>query len=688
MFRYRCPHCTKLLQAPEIRAGKTTVCSKCSQPLTIPASKEEWLNERGEPLLTSPTVVIKTPPPLSMTPHDTEPEPQAEPDTDVLGAIFIGAVHPHHSPPTADFDLEVSAPAGMSSALNAMLGESAVTFGPHPTSPPTADETNGQPVEVESGPLPTLVGDGATEPRSGPDATIATDSAPLISGDATSTPLSVPSPTPAWPDPPPHEPETPEPQPDSREGSTPDPVEPAVERPQFPTPLLKIIPRRPRPAEVIPPSPIIPVPQSRSAAPAHLPAPRNGTGDHPVEEPDPVSDSSPKWGSDRGSRGRRLVAATPAPPRRTDDGVGTFAEPVRYRNQMDLAANLTSVLTSRMKPPPRPPRDLRPSTAVWLLTTGIAVALLLATLFTQGSFTDTIVYLGLGQILIGYGWVVWLTVRRNWVRGLICALPPATLWYLSQRKYARYRPLRFVCTGGVILILAGAAAVAMPTTRSWAGVNDSNAVPPPQPDITTQPKLVQLRYYRDQRSYEPLIRLLRALARTDPSYSDEAKNRVELAAELKAMCGHKDSDVKVEAMAAFAAWGGDDARAMCLAATRSTSQEERLMALRLLPRWKDPEVARAIASRIGRPGTESTSAQEGLIEIGGLLAEQAAIPLLRDTNDQGVRLTAVEIVGHEKVCGQDGLAALQDTSQNSIDPGTRYLAGAKAKQVQKRFVKK
>ena len=38
MFRYRCPHCSQLLQALEMRAGKTTVCSKCSQPLTIPGN--------------------------------------------------------------------------------------------------------------------------------------------------------------------------------------------------------------------------------------------------------------------------------------------------------------------------------------------------------------------------------------------------------------------------------------------------------------------------------------------------------------------------------------------------------------------------------------------------------------------------------------------------------------------------
>src|SRR4051812_37117622 len=116
MFRYRCPHCTQLLQAPDIRAGKTTVCSKCSQPLTIPGDKTRWLNEKGEPLLTSPTVVIRpevdTPPPAA-TPLSERVASRAETDNDVLGAIFLGAITPSvvgiGGPPSTDLDLEAVA---------------------------------------------------------------------------------------------------------------------------------------------------------------------------------------------------------------------------------------------------------------------------------------------------------------------------------------------------------------------------------------------------------------------------------------------------------------------------------------------------------------------------------------------------------------------------------------------------
>src|SRR5262249_50761429 len=235
MFRYRCPHCSQLLQALEIRAGKTTVCSKCSRPLTIPADKAQWLNERGEALLAAPTVVVPGGP----------PEVGAEPDADVLGAIAVGAE-------------------------------------------------------------------------------------------------------------------------DSRED-----------------------------------------------------------------------------------------------------------KPLRLRSQADIAAELTTALTTRMKPPPRPPRDIRPSTAVWLLATGIAVALLILALLTSNAFLPAVaclpgaVGIGRGEVGIGCGWVAWIAGQRDWRRGLLAILPPANVWFLTRRRYAKYRPLWFVITGALLLAAAFASGYALPHTRAW-----------------------------------------------------------------------------------------------------------------------------------------------------------------------------------------------------------------------------
>src|SRR5436189_5894444 len=89
MFRYRCPNCSQLLQALEIRAGKLTVCSQCSQPLTIPADRALWLNEKGDALVASPTLVMPsvsdTPPSLLHAPiRLAEPSAANGPDSDVL----------------------------------------------------------------------------------------------------------------------------------------------------------------------------------------------------------------------------------------------------------------------------------------------------------------------------------------------------------------------------------------------------------------------------------------------------------------------------------------------------------------------------------------------------------------------------------------------------------------------------
>ena len=121
---------------------------------------------------------------------------------------------------------------------------------------------------------------------------------------------------------------------------------------------------------------------------------------------------------------------------------------------MDLAVDLTSALAARMKPPPKPPRDLKPSTAVWILTTGIGVALLLGTLLSSNNFVETVIAIGVAQIIAGYAWVTAIAFRRDAQRGIACAVPPVTFWYLFNAKYAKFRPLRFMISGAVLIALA------------------------------------------------------------------------------------------------------------------------------------------------------------------------------------------------------------------------------------------
>ena len=566
MFRYRCPQCSVVLQALEIRAGKTTVCSKCSQPVTIPADRRHWLNEKGEPLVASPTMVIPsagsglTPAPAMRI--------ESEADNDVLGAIAHGDIAPPDAPQSMDMSAVETPPpieAPPSPAFSRSL--------------PTPDSDDGR---VELYP-------------------------------PTSPPVA----------------ETPKP-------------------PITPGPRPYAVPRRPAPT---PPPP-------RKAFPTPPPAWAGAS-------------------SQSGSRPPRLSPTT-AP--------GTAEEPLKLRTSADIAVDLTSALATRMKPPPKPPRDLNPSTAVWILTTGIGIALIVATLFTMNAFTQLIIVIGAAQALAGYAWVTTMAFRRDVRRGLACAVPPITFWYLANWKFARYRPLRFVITGAIILGCGLLIPKVQSQTRSWTGAGENQNpidVPPP---IATQPKLVQLRHYRDQRQYNELIALLRTLARTDSSYSEDSKNRVELAAALKELCNHADFGVRTEALPAYAKWGGPDAREMSLEASRSRNPDEREMALRLLPQWKDEDVARRIAEMIGRASRETSSAQDALVTLGGQWAERAAIPLLK-RDDQGIRLAAIEMLGNEKVGGREAVLALREIARTSPDPGTRNPAAAKAQQIEDRLNK-
>jgi hypothetical protein len=361
-----------------------------------------------------------------------------------------------------------------------------------------------------------------------------------------------------------------------------------------------------------------------------------------------------------------------------------FTEPYRAHEQEEIAAHLATALADRMKPPPEPPRDLRPSTAVWLIATCIGAALLVLALVTSGDYLWAAGYVGAVEVAVGYAWIVWLTFRREPQRGLFCAIPPVTAWYLVQRKYARLRPLRFVATGLVLIVLAAVGGLAQSRTRGWAGVYEPGPPAPSAAELEKRPKLDQIKAYRAQRSIDPLVRVLEDLAKTDPAFSEDAKYRAELTPELRALCSDQHSDVRVAALAAYARWGGDEARGVCLRFVGSESQDERRAALRLLPRWKDPEVARAVAARIGRPSTETTLATEALLEIGGSAAEQAAIPLLR-AEDQGTRLTAIDIL--EKVGGPDAAAVLTELG-NSDDPAVRQRAAAKAQAIKARLQKK
>ncbi|HUR52903.1 MAG TPA: hypothetical protein VMZ71_02145 [Gemmataceae bacterium] len=610
MFRYRCPQCDQLLQALEMRAGKTTVCSKCSRPLTIPADRADWLDEHGEPLQTQ----------------------------DPASAIISG---------------------GSSNVLSA----DAVRRTTHLPSFNPLDE-----FDVHA---PIVLGDD--------------------DGVVNLTPPGV------VPPPPPPQPLAPPPARKVYE-ATPTPApRPAPTRAPAPTPAARPSPV-PAPAAEVPPAPV------------------------PAASPNGTKKPEPDWGGVRDQlpkRPGRVVATTPAPPPsrpaplapravaparppeapprgdnwpENDPDAVSFSDPLKLRSQMDIAADLSMVLSTRMKPPPEPPRDLNPSTAAWLLLTGLAVLLLVLSMVTQADYLWGAGFVGAVEVAVGYVWIVWMTFRRGWQRGVACAIPPVTFYYLFQKKYARFRPLRFVLTGAAIIGVALMAVKAQDRTRAWSGATAPPVAEPP-PDVSKQSKLVQLREYREQRNYGPLLVVLRSLAGTDHDFSKEATQRGELAAELKALCSHQLSDVKVEALAAYTRWALDEADALrlCLAALRSSNPEERMTGIRLLPKWKDgpaaSSIASAIASRLGRVSPETNCARDALVEIGGAAAEQAVIPIL-EAEDQQTRTVAIDLL--EKVGGPLSVEALLDQRKTTLhqDPATSKRAAAKAAAIKERLYKK
>jgi len=335
-----------------------------------------------------------------------------------------------------------------------------------------------------------------------------------------------------------------------------------------------------------------------------------------------------------------------------------------------------------MKPPATPRRDLRPSTAAWMLLTGLGVALLLFAVFNDPGYRWAALTAGAVQIVCGYAWIVRLTHLRDPQRGLLCAIPPLTLFYLAQHKYAKFRPLRFVATGAVLAGLAAAAPALHARARDLIGAGDQATALPPDP--SERSKLDQLRVYRERQAYGPLMQVLDLLAMTDPLLSADAKDRAELSAELKSLCQHVDVWVKVRAMAAYARWDPDGARGVCLAAVRSEFPEEREWALKLLPQWKDADSARAVQSLIGPPGRVETNRARAALElIGGPPAEQATIALFNRADDQGTKLTALEIL--QRVGGREALSWLRSNAPAMDDTAVRTRAFTAAEVIEARL---
>ena len=419
--------------------------------------------------------------------------------------------------------------------------------------------------------------------------------------------------------------------------------------------------------------------------PPWVPLPEDDEDPIPVWEPSPVETLLPPV-DDQAPPAPARADPLPGPDMHTPAPIGLPAvadmarvtldppPPGRVIDPAGLAA-----LSARLRPPAPRVRDIGPATAFWVLLTAAGVGLLLLTLFTRTSFAAPVVYLGAAGVEVGYLWVVWRAFRRSPLRGVAAAVPPLTAWYLFRRKYGGFGPLRFVAAGAVLVGLGWAADGIAPNTRAWAGVRDGSPAGAAQPDPAAGTVPARLRELADRRADDRLLALLKELAGSDPVGTD----RVAVADEVERLLHHPDPEVRAAAMATDAVWGGPAARERVLAAVRGADRDDRLAALRVLPRWPDDEAARAAAGLLGKPGREGAAARDALAAIGGPAAERAVLPLLA-ADDQGVRLAVIDLLADEKLGGPASAEALAEVARTTADPGTRLAATAAAERIRGR----
>lgn len=406
-----------------------------------------------------------------------------------------------------------------------------------------------------------------------------------------------------------------------------------------------------------------PEPASRSSSmPLSAPPPRYPGSDYSGASSASASSLSGGWkASGQRSPAPRVVTFSSAASDGDVDGAVSFNSPLALRSELDIAAELTNVLTTRMKPPPQPPRDLYLSTAFWMLLTGMGVVLLSLTLFKNVDYLIWVKFIGWVQVVVGYVWIVVLTFRRNPVRAVYCAVPPITFWYLLQKRYRRYRPLRFVLTGFLLVLFGWLAPNVLSETRRLSGA-DQPLVPVLEPDVEALPKVEQLRYYRDKRQSTRLIELLQNLDRTEPLFASSPAERVELAAELRQLADPAitgDPSIRAAAIPAYVRWSGDDARSLLLAAMQG-HPNERKQAILLLHRWKnDPDVARVLASRLGHR-EDSELAKNSLALMDPATVFQAVKPLLIDKRrDKLVHFAVLDLLTTPGIGSEEVIRFLQ-----------------------------
>jgi hypothetical protein len=407
-----------------------------------------------------------------------------------------------------------------------------------------------------------------------------------------------------------------------------------------------------------------------------------------------------------------VAAAVAAPPPRP----AARSAPLALRSAgADLAAELSAALTLRMKPPPEPDPEL-------MLTTlaGVGLAVLALVLWVAGILYDpttlpfvaligvlliSVGYLwgaytarGLGKLLLtlaaaaavaaGLVWVIQRQVNAAWAdlpSNLLpaLALPGVSVLCALPLGVTRFRPLRFILAGEVLVLLF----VVSPAARSAVqkGFDYLQPVPPAVPAPVSPAERV--RGLAERKSADALLAELAELADPGRVKKADPTDRLELPTELARLCDpatEPRAEVRAAALAALAAWKPEATRPAVLAAVKSTDPGERRLGLQLAGRWADTEMAAAVAARLS-DRQEWADAQKALKAMGGSAAEGAVLPLIRTEERGDTLLLLMELL--EAVGGPKGLAALRLVEQTHPAASVRGEAKARADGLQARLRK-
>ena len=367
-------------------------------------------------------------------------------------------------------------------------------------------------------------------------------------------------------------------------------------------------------------------------------------------------------------------APAPVVPDRSDSGMVVLAP--SGVESADLAAELTAALTMRMRPPPEPPGDLKLSTGLWLTLTAVGVSLwLYSLLYTPLPAERVAALIGVVEFAIGYFWVVYLDGRRSPRQGLIALLPPVAVdRLLRPRSSQGYRPLRFVVAGVVLFTLFLVAPAVRPRAQALAGLDEPPPPPPPPPAET--PPAARLKELAGEKNDHLLVDELRDLADRNAVLRTVTPpaQKADLLAELRKLLKADQPEVRTAALTTLVAWADEDAKPDVLAALKSPNERERLAALRVCGRWKDPTVARAVAARLATR-EDVYYARETLLDIGkdggqGVV-EDALLPMLAGAEDDTALAAVKELT--EQYGGERTVAALKKLEAGAATPEARRV---------------